>query len=197
MLEPTEFFPIVRTTARSWPARTARRARTAVRAVRRPAFTLAVLAALLSGGAGVAAAEDPAGAGAGPPAAAPRTVPQGVPGAAECSREDWPWGCLAECESGGDWNARTGNGLYGGLQFTQQTWEAAGGLAFASRPDLATREEQIQVAERVQEQQGWGAWPACARRYGLRAGALATLDANQRSGVPVRSYRFAHVSGTK
>ncbi|POX36815.1 hypothetical protein C3486_31645 [Streptomyces sp. Ru73] len=127
-------------------------------------------------------------------------------------RRTGPGGCLAECESGGDWGARTGNGLYGGLQFTQATWEAAGGLNFASRPDLATREEQIQVAERVQEQQGWGAWPACARRYGLRAGEavaygpgtgpagpalLSRPDADHRSGVPARSYRFAHVSGTK
>ncbi len=120
-----------------------------------------------------------------------------VPGGADCSRKDWPWGCLAECESGGNWDARTGNGLYGGLQFTQATWEAAGGLAFAARPDLATRKEQIQVAERVQDQQGWGAWPACARRYGLRAGVLAPLDANHRSEVPDPRYRFAHVSGTK
>ncbi|MBZ4019579.1 hypothetical protein CCS38_28295 [Streptomyces purpurogeneiscleroticus] len=80
---------------------------------------------------------------------------------------------MAQCESGGDWNARTGNGMYGGLQFTQSTWESAGGLAFAPRPDLATREEQIKVAERVVDEQGWGAWPACARRYGLRAGVPA------------------------
>ncbi|GAA0474775.1 transglycosylase family protein [Streptomyces olivaceiscleroticus] len=196
MFEPMEFFPSLGTAARPWPARTARRARTAVRTARRPALTAAVLVALLHGGAGVSAAEGAVGPAAGAPAAAALSA-RGVSAAAECSREDWPWGCLAQCESGGDWHARTGNGLFGGLQFTQSTWEAAGGLAFASRPDLATREEQIQVAERVQRQQGWGAWPACARRYGLRAGTFAALDANQRSGVPAPRYRFAHVSGTK
>lgn len=213
MLELSEFFPYLRATARPRPPRAARRTRTAVRTARRPVLALTALAALLAAGTGVCAAADGA-AGTAPagPAGPLRTAAHAAQATAHCSQKDWPWGCLAECESGGDWGARTGNGLYGGLQFTQATWEAAGGLNFASRPDLATREEQIQVAERVQEQQGWGAWPACARRYGLRAGEavaygpgtgpagpalLSRPDADHRSGVPARSYRFAHVSGTK
>lgn len=84
-----------------------------------------------------------------------------------CAGDQWPWGCLAECESSGDWHINTGNTFYGGLQFWQPTWEAFGGLEFASRADLATRDEQIEIAKRVQAAQGWGAWPECARRYGL------------------------------
>ncbi|WP_341483626.1 transglycosylase family protein [Streptomyces endophytica] len=84
-----------------------------------------------------------------------------------CAGNDWPWACLAECESSGDWHINTGNTFYGGLQFWQPTWEAFGGLAFARRADLASRKEQIHVAKKVQAAQGWGAWPVCARRYGL------------------------------
>ncbi|GGU85180.1 hypothetical protein GCM10010211_59080 [Streptomyces albospinus] len=84
-----------------------------------------------------------------------------------CADDEWPWGCLAECESSGDWHVNTGNDYYGGLQFWQPTWEAFGGLRYADRADLATRNEQITVAKRVQAAQGWGAWPVCARRYGL------------------------------
>ncbi|MFE6688133.1 transglycosylase family protein [Streptomyces sp. NPDC057743] len=84
-----------------------------------------------------------------------------------CADDQWPWGCLAECESSGDWHINTGNSYYGGLQFWQPTWEAYGGLKYARRADLATRDEQIEVAKRVQADQGWGAWPQCARRYGL------------------------------
>jgi hypothetical protein len=75
------------------------------------------------------------------------------------------WDRIAQCESGGNWHINTGNGYYGGLQFTQQTWEAYGGLAYAARADLATREQQIDIAERVQRSQGWGAWPVCAAGY--------------------------------
>ncbi|MFF8790173.1 transglycosylase family protein [Streptomyces sp. NPDC015125] len=88
-----------------------------------------------------------------------------------CAADQWPWGCLAECESSGDWHVNTGNTFYGGLQFWQPTWEAFGGLDFAERADLATRKEQIKIAKRVQAAQGWGAWPVCARRYGLLAPA--------------------------
>ncbi|WP_326621766.1 LysM peptidoglycan-binding domain-containing protein [Streptomyces decoyicus] len=84
-----------------------------------------------------------------------------------CSADQWPWGCLAECESSGDWHINTGNTFYGGLQFWQPTWEAFGGLDFAERADLASRGEQIKIAKRVQAAQGWGAWPECAQRYGL------------------------------
>jgi hypothetical protein len=72
------------------------------------------------------------------------------------------WDGVAECESGGNWHANTGNGYYGGLQFNPQTWRANGGAAYASRPDLATREQQIAVAERMAERRGLSAWPRCS-----------------------------------
>jgi hypothetical protein len=78
------------------------------------------------------------------------------------------WDDLARCESGGDWHINTGNGFYGGLQFTGQTWLGHGGGEFAPRADLASREQQIVVAERVLASQGWGAWPACSAKLGLR-----------------------------
>ena len=78
------------------------------------------------------------------------------------------WDRLAQCESSGNWHINTGNGFFGGLQFLQATWEGLGGLAFAPRADLATREQQIIVAERVLAKQGWGAWPECSRKLGLR-----------------------------
>ncbi|WP_427924140.1 transglycosylase family protein [Streptomyces sp. cg40] len=80
------------------------------------------------------------------------------------------WNKVAACESSGDWSINTGNGYYGGLQFTQSTWEAYGGTAYASRADLATRDQQIAVAEKVLKGQGPGAWPVCSVRAGLTRG---------------------------
>ncbi|WP_369815934.1 transglycosylase family protein [Mycobacterium sp. 852013-51886_SCH5428379] len=74
------------------------------------------------------------------------------------------WDALAHCESSGDWGINTGNGFYGGVQFTQSTWESFGGLRYAPRADLATREEQIAIAELTRGGQGWGAWPVCSAR---------------------------------
>ncbi len=78
------------------------------------------------------------------------------------------WDAIAACESGGNWSINTGNGYHGGLQFNPGTWAAYGGTAFAPTADLATREQQIAIAERTQAAQGWGAWPACTARLGLR-----------------------------
>jgi resuscitation-promoting factor RpfA len=78
------------------------------------------------------------------------------------------WDKLAQCESSGQWRINTGNGFYGGLQFLPATWLDFGGGAFAPRADLATREQQIIVAERVLAKQGWNAWPECSRKLGLR-----------------------------
>lgn len=78
------------------------------------------------------------------------------------------WDALAQCEATGNWAINTGNGFYGGLQFTQQTWAAFGGTQYAPRADLASREQQIAVAEKVQAAQGWGAWPSCTSKMGLR-----------------------------
>jgi hypothetical protein len=78
------------------------------------------------------------------------------------------WDRLANCESSGNWRINTGNGYYGGLQEDMQFWRRHGGLAYASRPDLASREAQVAVAERGLAAQGWGAWPRCSRMLGLR-----------------------------
>lgn len=78
------------------------------------------------------------------------------------------WDQIAHCESTGNWAINTGNGFYGGIQFTQSTWEGFGGLEYAPRADLATREEQIAIGKKVQAVQGWGAWPSCTSKLGLR-----------------------------
>lgn len=78
------------------------------------------------------------------------------------------WDALASCEAGGNWAINTGNGFYGGVQFDQNTWERNGGLRYAQRADLATREEQIAIAEMTRARQGWGAWPVCSGRVGVR-----------------------------
>ena len=69
------------------------------------------------------------------------------------------WDRIAACESGGNWAINTGNGYYGGLQFTQQTWAGAGGLAYAPRADLATREQQIAIASKL----ALSNWPVCGQ----------------------------------
>ncbi|GAB1329223.1 transglycosylase family protein [Streptomyces sennicomposti] len=73
------------------------------------------------------------------------------------------WDAVAQCESGGNWSINTGNGFYGGLQFTNSTWAAYGGTAYASRADLAGKSQQIAVAEKVLAGQGKGAWPVCGK----------------------------------
>lgn len=74
------------------------------------------------------------------------------------------WDALAQCESGGNWSINTGNGYYGGLQFSQSSWNAAGGTG---SPAAASKAEQIRVAENLLAMQGWGAWPACSASLGL------------------------------
>jgi len=78
------------------------------------------------------------------------------------------WDRLAQCESGGNWAINTGNGFYGGLQFTRQTWLAYGGGSYAPYAHQATREQQIAIGKKVQAGQGWGAWPACTSKLGIR-----------------------------
>ncbi|WP_097326649.1 transglycosylase family protein [Paractinoplanes atraurantiacus] len=74
------------------------------------------------------------------------------------------WDAIAECESGGNWGINTGNGYYGGLQFSRSTWRSHGGHRFARTADQASRAEQIQIAELVRRSQGLGAWPTCGRK---------------------------------
>lgn len=78
------------------------------------------------------------------------------------------WDRLAQCESSGNWRASTGNGYYGGLQFSRRTWTGHGGGAYASTANHATRVQQIAIAEKVLRAQGWKAWPACSRKIGVR-----------------------------
>jgi LysM repeat protein len=103
-----------------------------------------------------------------PPAPAAASVPQASPPAAAPVSTAAPassgganWSAIAACESGGNWSASTGNGFYGGLQFTQQTWLGYGGGQYASSANQATKAQQIAVAERVLAGQGIGAWPTC------------------------------------
>lgn len=81
---------------------------------------------------------------------------------------DSAWDAVAQCESSGDWAINTGNGYFGGLQFTQSTWDAFGGGRYAARADLASRVQQIGVAEKTLQAQGWGAWPVCSSKAGVR-----------------------------
>jgi hypothetical protein len=106
---------------------------------------------------------------------------------------DGEWDQVASCESGGNWAINTGNGYQGGLQFSAGTWAAHGGGQYAPSAQLATREQQIAVAERVLATQGRGAWPVCG--HGLSgatprevlpapAGLDAPLDAPGINGQP-------------
>ncbi|MGW0711266.1 transglycosylase family protein [Streptomyces sp. NPDC002643] len=104
-------------------------------------------------------------------------------GTAEAADVD-TWDKVAACESTNDWNINTGNGYYGGLQFTQSTWEAYGGTAYAARADLATKDQQIAIAEKVLDGQGPGAWPVCSNRAGLtRGGDSPDIDPGGRGST--------------
>ncbi|SDJ95291.1 transglycosylase family protein [Streptomyces indicus] len=148
---------------------------------------LALLLPLLPTGAHALTAPhtDPAPPAAGPGAASTRTYFFEVP--YDCAVKAWPWNCLAECESSGRWSANTGNQYYGGLQFWQPTWVEHGGLKYAPRADLATREEQIKVAEEVLRTQGWDAWPVCSERYRLD-GRMHTVKPGETLSSIARRY---------
>ena len=90
------------------------------------------------------------------------------------------WDALAQCESGGSWSTNTGNGFSGGLQFTPSTWAAHGGTGSAEN---ASRAEQIAVAEKVLDNQGWGAWPACSSKLGLSGGGGGSQVSSQSADI--------------
>jgi resuscitation-promoting factor RpfA len=95
------------------------------------------------------------------------------------------WEQLAQCESGGNWAINTGNGYYGGLQFTLGTWQANGGTG---NPAAASESTQIAVAEHVLASQGWGAWPACSAKLGLSGTAGAAPGAiPQQAAAPAQA----------
>ena len=106
-------------------------------------------------------------------------------GAAEAASVS-TWDRVADCESSGNWHINTGNGYYGGLQFTASTWRAYGGTKYASRADLASKAQQILIAEKVLAAQGPGAWPVCSGRSGLVKGGPKPFTAvpNAAPAVP-------------
>jgi resuscitation-promoting factor RpfA len=109
------------------------------------------------------------GAGASAPAAAAGTV----------------WDRVAKCESGGNWKINTGNGFYGGLQFSSRTWAGFGGKKYASKAHKATKAEQVAIARRVLAAQGPGAWPTCSRKAGLtKSNGKASKSATASSSKP-------------
>ena len=102
---------------------------------------------------------------------------------------DGEWDTVARCESGGNWAINTGNGYHGGLQFSPSTWRSNGGGEYAPSAYMATKEQQIAVAERVLAGQGKGAWPVCGRglsgstpRNVVAEPAPAPLDAPEVNG---------------
>ena len=98
------------------------------------------------------------------------------------------WDAVASCESGGNWSINTGNGYYGGLQFSSSTWAAYGGTAYASSADQASKSEQIAVAEKVLASQGKGAWPSCGVGLsGASTGAGTSTDSGSSSQSTTRS----------
>lgn len=103
------------------------------------------------------------------------------------------WDKVAECESSGNWQANTGNGHYGGLQFSDSSWKAAGGTQYAPRADQASKAQQIAVAEKLLARQGPGAW-ACAGEAGLTSGGA---PADVKAGAPDRARRSRASSRTR
>ncbi|MDH6450729.1 MULTISPECIES: transglycosylase family protein [unclassified Streptomyces] len=98
------------------------------------------------------------------------------------------WDRVAECESGGSWSANDGNGYYGGLQMSQENWEKYGGLEYAKTADLASRNQQIAVAEKLLADQGIAAWPTCGLLNGLsKDSSSADVDTGVGSGTPSAS----------
>ncbi|MET7647390.1 transglycosylase family protein [Streptomyces sp. NPDC005426] len=104
------------------------------------------------------------------------------------------WDAVAQCESGGNWSINTGNGYYGGLQFSQSSWAAAGGTQYAARADLATKAQQIATAEKLLDMQGPGAW-SCAGAGnlsndgvdpGVGTGSAAKTETPEKQSAPVQ-----------
>ena len=100
-----------------------------------------------------------------PPAPAPAPAPAAASSGYADPNDPATWDRLARCESGGNWSINTGNGYYGGLQFSASTWRSVGGTGL---PHEHSRETQIEMGKRLQARAGWGQWPACTRKLGYR-----------------------------
>ena len=110
------------------------------------------------------------------------------------------WDSVAACESGGNWAINTGNGFYGGLQFTASTWAAYGGTRYGASANRASKAAQIAIAQRVLAGQGSGAWPACGRRAGLTrangaAGASSVTVSRSLTRVAIAGHPALTVNG--
>lgn len=109
------------------------------------------------------------------------------------------WDKVADCESSGNWKTNTGNGYFGGLQFTQNSWEEFGGSQYAARADLATKQQQITIAEKVLATQGPTAWPVCSAKAGLTqddpAPELGSQQANKIVDVALKQAGLPYVWG--
>jgi LysM repeat protein len=116
-----------------------------------------------------------------------------APGTAAQARSSVNWDAVAQCESGGNWKINTGNGYYGGLQFSRSTWKAYGGGKFASTANKASRGEQIQIAEKVLKGQGIGAWPTC----GKKAGSAKAYKVKSRSATHKKAAKVTKSTSVK
>ncbi|MEU6984794.1 transglycosylase family protein [Streptomyces sp. NPDC046324] len=105
------------------------------------------------------------------------------------------WDTVAQCESGGNWSINTGNGYYGGLQFSASTWAAYGGTAYAATADQASKSQQITIAEKVLAGQGKGAWPSCG--VGLSSAAYTGGAAETAPAAPKQQERQAEQPTTR
>jgi len=106
------------------------------------------------------------------------------------------WDAIAQCESGGNWSINTGNGFYGGLQFTKGTWRAYGGAKYASTANKASRSEQISIAEKVLRGQGIGAWPVCGKKGGSSKHYKSTNTSGSKSHKSSSHKSSSHKSST-
>ncbi|MGA5305695.1 transglycosylase family protein [Nucisporomicrobium flavum] len=108
-----------------------------------------------------------------------------APASAAQAKSSVNWDAIAQCESGGNWSINTGNGYYGGLQFSRSTWKAYGGGKYAGTANKASRSEQIRIAEKVLDGQGIGAWPVC----GKKAGSSKSYKAKNTAGASAKSHK--------
>jgi resuscitation-promoting factor RpfA len=115
------------------------------------------------------------------------TVAGGLATASSAQAGGTVWDRVAQCESGGNWSINTGNGYYGGLQFSDRTWDGFGGERYAATANRATKAQQITIAKKVLQVQGPGAWPTCGQRAGLTRANGGAASAGSTSTTASRS----------
>jgi hypothetical protein len=131
-------------------------------------------------------------------AGAAGTVALLSPASAASAKASVNWDAIAQCESGGNWSINTGNGYYGGLQFSRSTWKAYGGGKYAATANKASRAEQIRIAEKVLDGQGIGAWPTCGKKAGSTKSYKAkNAGGSSRSAAQKKSAKAAKSTSAK